>query len=191
MINFAINLRQKIGHMLNELAKVRQPEGFRGPLDAKTSILVLMLMESADDQTALTQLKKRLKELCPKASQKYLCFYQKTEEGDNFISNSEVEFFTEDDFNPLFKFKSQRLKEFLSATYDIGIVLTVADNLFVDYTAHYMRCSLRIGGRQSQLFADGTLNFIVGPSDALPLKPAVIGKNATDALALMFKGKGL
>lgn len=191
MINLALSLRQRIGDQLNGRAKVGQPSQFRGPLDAKKSILVLMLMLGPDDQAALANIKKRLKELCPQAAIKCLCFYQKTEAGDNFIGNSEVEYFTENDFNFFFAFKSQRLREFLAPTYDMSVVLTVRDHLFVDFTAHYVHSALRIGDRHLRLAADGTLNFIVGPSDSLPLKPSAVAKNVTDALALLFKGRGL
>lgn len=186
MFNYALGLRQKIGHWLNALsAKKRSLYGsFKGPIEDKKSVLLVSSIETEGDRQPLLELKKEFKTLCPGATVSIACLYDKTKgAADNFISDDNNRYFTEDAFSFFFKFRNKELVDFLSAGYDVAIFLTQKDIVCTDFASQYVVADLRVGLTGSKVDSLGILNFSVAKGDSSTKSV----NNILDSVKMVFK----
>ncbi len=99
----------------------------------------------------------------------------------NFVSNQGiVEYFTDDDFSFFYKIKSDSLKNYLSADYDMAIMIAKGQKPYLPYTFRYVRAALRIGNKATN---DDKMNFII---DAVTRTPDDLNKEILKYLKMFF-----
>ncbi len=186
MLNFALDIRQKIGHWLNGLKGSANTlsGGFKGPLSDKKKVLILSNIETEEDRNALSSVKKGFCEICPKAEVSIACFYEKGKKdlADNFISDKEVKYFSEESFGFFFGLKDAELIPFVSSGYDIAVLIPNSDKIPATFLSHYVVADLRIGWACEILDQEGMLNFCVTKGDT----PAQSVKNIFEAIKMIF-----
>lgn len=161
MLQFALGLRQKIGHWLNGLKPV-QLHGFSGPISAKESVLILCSLGNEQDKQSMALVKSEMRRLCPDASINIACCYNKgSESAYNLISDEDVRFFSEDRFSFFFRFKDIDLMRFLQRKRDIAVFLIRSDDEIANFASSYVIADLRVGIAKSELDSAGFLNLCV------------------------------
>lgn len=161
MLQFALGIRQKIGHWLNAL-KEPKPQTFSGPVAEKKSVLVVCDLDNEQDRQNISAMKAELKKLCPKATVEIACYYNKNSKSAyNLISGDEWHYFSEDRFSFFFKFKDDDLLSFLQKGYDIAIFLVQPNDVVANFASAYVTAALRVGWAGSELDRRGFLNLSV------------------------------
>lgn len=185
MLNFALDIRQKIGHWLNGMKGVNTLSGeFKGPLSDKKRILILSNIETEEDRAAIASLKKEWSEICPKAEINIACFYEKGRKNvaDNFISDKNVKYFSDETFRFFFGIKDAELMSFVSSGYDIALLVAASDKVPAIFLSHYVAADLRIGWAGESLDKEGMLNFCVAQGDT----PSKSVRNIFEAIKMIF-----
>ncbi len=183
MLDFALGLRQRIGHWLNGLKK-RASNDFSGPIADKRRILIVADVSCAENREAVGVLKSELRKVCPNSNINIAGFYNKKKgEAYNLISDEREKYFTDESVSFFFKFKDDDIMGFLAAGYDVAIFFTQRKNALTDFASAYVSADLRIGWRGAEIDSGGILNFCVQEGE----KPKVSVKNIMDAICMIFK----
>lgn len=182
MLQFALGLRQKIGHWLNG-RKVAQPHSFSGHVADKKSVLVVCDLGDDQGRQSVSTLKGEIKRLCPAAKVNIACCYSKDgKSASNLISDEGVCYFSEDRLSFFFKFKDTDLLSFLQQGYDIAVFLNTPGNVVADFASMYVSAGLRVGFANSELDKVGMLNFCVSETAG---RRATI-KDVVESLKMVF-----
>lgn len=161
MLQFALGLRQKIGHWLNG-RKAVQLNGFNGPISEMKSVLVLCSLENEQDKRSVSLVKAEMRRLCPQAAINIACCYNKgSESAYNLISDEDVKYFSEDKLSFLFRFKDMDLLHFMQRKRDIAVFLIKPDDVVANFASSYVNADLRVGQAKSELDSTGILNLCV------------------------------
>ncbi|MCQ2228546.1 MAG: hypothetical protein MJZ13_02230 [Bacteroidales bacterium] len=161
MFEFADKLLQKIGNSLNELKSVKPTQRVWKDLMTVRDIVIISDVTPEETETAITNLRIELKKICPSAKVLMISYYDKKVRPDanNFVSNQDIaEYFTDEDFNVFYKIKSNSLKQYLKADYDMAIMIAKGKKKYVPYIFQYIRAALRIGNKSTD---NGNMNFII------------------------------
>ncbi|MGN0029962.1 MAG: DUF6913 domain-containing protein [Marinilabiliaceae bacterium] len=183
MLQFALGIRQKIGHWLNGRKSV-QSHGFNGPISEKKSVLILCDLGNEQDKRSMSLVKAEMRKLCPQASINIACCYNKgCESAYNLISDDDVKYFSEDRFSFFFMFKDVDLLHFLQRKRDIAVFLIKPDDVVVaNFASSYVNADLRVGLAKSELASIGFLNLCISSdSDKKDAIADVVG-----ALKMLF-----
>jgi len=161
MFEFVDRLLQKIGNSLNELKLVKPTQRKWKDLASVRDIVIVSDVTPEETETAITNLRIELKKLCPESKVLMISYYDKKirPNANNFVSNQDIaEYFTDDDFNAFYKIKSESLRQYLAADYDMAIMIAKGNKKYVPYIFQYVRAALRIGNKATN---DGNMNFII------------------------------
>lgn len=182
MLQFALGIRQKIGHWLNG-REVVQSHGFNGPISEKKSVLILCDLGNEQDKQSMSLVKAEMRKLCPQASINIACCYNKgSESAYNLISDDDVRYFSEDRLSFFFRFKDEDLLNFLQRKRDIAVFLIKHEDVVANFASSYVIADLRVGMAKSELASIGFLNLCVSSdSDKKDAISDVVG-----ALKMLF-----
>lgn len=161
MIEFIDRILQKIGNSINSLKQVKPTQRQWKDLASVKDIVIVSDVTPEETENAIVSLRSELKKICPDAKVLMISYYDKKIRSDanNFVSNQGIaEYFTDDDFNFVYKLKSESLKQYLAADYDMAIMIAKGQKTYVPFIFQYVRAALRIGNKATN---DGNMNFVI------------------------------
>lgn len=183
MLETINHIRQQIGDKLNKLSSVSPSKKQWKDLASVQNIVIVSDITPPETEKAIVNLRSELKKICPNSKVMMISYYDKKIRTDvnNFVSNQGiVEYFTDDDFSFFYKIKSDSLKNYLSADYDMAIMIAKGQKPYLPYTFRYVRAALRIGNKATN---DDKMNFII---DAVTRTPDDLNKEILKYLKMFF-----